>query len=124
MFKSNQIRTLIALIGGASVGSAATLAVVFLLPINSGEGTKDWRADIPTATFDSKSAMTGASISVEHLDDISKLSTDFERKTALFRLLDKASEITLVQLLDESQNLDSEHLRRRHDHSEIGFVKS
>ncbi len=112
MFKSNHIRTLIALIGGALVGSAATLAVVFLLPMYSGEGTKDWRADIPTATFDSKSAITGASISVENLNDILQFDTDFERKAALFRLLDKTPETTLIELLNESQKLDSEHLRR------------
>lgn len=111
MFKSNQVHTVLALIAGAVVGSTATLAVVFLLPLFSGEGTTDWRAGIPSNTFDGKSTTTGASISVEDFDDILQFGTDFERKVALIGLLDKATETSLIEFFDKSQSFDSEHLR-------------
>ena len=111
MLKLNQIRTLIAVIGGAMVGVAATLAVVFLLPIFNGENARDWRAGIPSNTFDSKSTTTGTTISVEVLDDILQFETDFERNAALIGLLDKATETSLIEFLDVSQGFDSVHLQ-------------
>lgn len=111
MSKSNHTQTLIALIGGAMIGCAATLAVVFLIPVFNSDGATDWRADIPSTNFDGRSAMTDAIISVENLDDILLFDTDFERKAALFGLMDEANETSLIKFFDESQNLDSEHLR-------------
>ena len=111
MSKSNHTQTLIALIGGAMIGCAATLAVVFLIPVFNSDGATDWRADIPSTNFDGRSAMTDATISVENLDDILLFDTDFERKAALFGLMDEANETSLIKFFDESQNLDSEHLR-------------
>ena len=111
MLKLNQIRTLIAVIGGAMVGVAATLVVVFLLPIFIGESTKDWRAGIPSNTIDSKSAATGTSISVEDLEDILQFETVFERNAALIGLLDKATETSLIEFFDVSQGFDTVHLQ-------------
>ncbi len=97
MFKSNQSKTISLMIGGAIVGSAATLAVVFLLPFFKGDSAKDWRAGIPSNILDNKSGTTGTSVAVQDLEDILQFQTDFERKTALFGLLVNASESSLIE---------------------------
>jgi len=112
MFKSNQSKTISLMIGGAIVGSAATLAVVFLLPFFKGDSAKDWRAGIPSNILDNKSGTTGTSVAVQDLEDILQFQTDFERKTALFGLLVNASESSLIEYLEESEKLDSPSLRR------------
>lgn len=111
MFKSNHVQTVRLLIAGAIIGSAATLAVVFLLPKFNGEGTTDWRADIPSTTFDGLATLTGTNVSVEDLADILQFETDFERKAALFGLLEEANETRLIQFFDEAQGFDSVRLR-------------
>ena len=111
MFKLNHSKTIAAVVGGAIIGSTATLAVVFLLTSFKGDGAKDWRAGIPSSTFDGKSSTTGQSISVQNLDDVLQLKTDFERKAALYGLLEKATETSLIEYLDESKSIDSLHLR-------------
>ncbi|MXW07283.1 MAG: hypothetical protein F4X56_00625 [Gammaproteobacteria bacterium] len=112
MFKSNQTKTISALIGGAIVGSAATLAVVFLLPFFKGDSATDWRAGIPSNIIESKSGTTGSSDAPKELEDILQFETDFERKTALFGLLMNASESSVIEYLEESQELEPPSLRR------------
>ena len=111
MLKSNQTKTISLLIGGAIVGSAATLAVVFLLPFFKGDSAKDWRAGIPSNILNTESENTGTNVAVQELEDILQFETDFERKTALFGLLVNASESSLIEYLEESEQLDSPSLR-------------
>ncbi|MYD44912.1 MAG: hypothetical protein F4W92_00960 [Gammaproteobacteria bacterium] len=112
MLKSNQVKTGSALIGGAIVGSAATLAVVFLSPFFDGDNTKDWRAGIPSNILNTKSETTGTSISVQTLEDVLQFKTEFERRAALFGLLMSAAEDTLIEYLDKSKTFDSPSLRK------------
>lgn len=111
MFNSNRTRTVSSLIGGAIVGSVATLAVIFLLPSFNGDGDRNWRAGIPSNNLNIQSSTTGTSVSVQDLDDILQFETDFERKAALFGLLDKATETILIEYLADSQTFDSLQLR-------------
>ena len=111
MLKSNLTKTISALIGGAIVGSAATLVVVFLLPLFTGDNANDWRAGIPSNILNTNPENTGTSVAVQALEDILQFETGFERKTALFRLLMNASEPSLIEYLDESQELDPPSLR-------------
>ncbi len=107
MFKSNRSKTVATLVGGAILGSAATVAVVFLLPFFSGDSAKDWRAGIPSNVLDTKSETTGKSIAVQRLEDILQFEKDFERRAALFGLLMSATEDGLIEYLDQSKEFDS-----------------
>ena len=111
MLKSNHTKTISLLIGGAIVGSAATLAVVFFLPFFKGDSANNWRAGIPTNILDNTSGTTGTSVAVQDLEDIFQFETDFERKAALFGLLISATEPSLFEYLDQSKEIDSPSLR-------------
>ena len=111
MFSSSHSKTIVALVGGAMIGSAATLAVVFLLNSFENDGVNNWRAGIPSSAFDVKSSTTGQSISVHSLDDVLQFRTDFDRKIALFGLLTNATETNLIEFLEESNSIDSVHHR-------------
>ena len=111
MLRSSHSKTIAVLVGGIVIGSVATLAVVFLIPSFKGDGSENWRASIPTSTSDGKSSTSGPSISVQKLEDISQFNTDFERKAALYALLEKAAETNLIEYLEESKSIDSLHQR-------------
>lgn len=118
MFNLKHSKTIAALVGGAIVGVVATLAVVFLLP-SFNDGAKDWRAGIPSNAFEGKSSASGNSVSVQDLEDILQFKTEFERKAALLGLLVEATEISLIEYLEESQGFDSLHLRHATEHAII-----
>ncbi len=111
MFKSNKSKTFTVLIGSAIVGSAATLTIVFLLSSFDNDGNNNWRAGIPSNAYDDTSRETGTSTSVQTLEDILLLRTNFERQVALYGLLANANETRLLEHLNESKGFESSHLR-------------
>ena len=121
MIKSRHSKAIAALAGGATLGSAATLAVVFLLPSFNDEEANNWRSEIPSTALDEVSKTAGSSIAVQHLEDVLQLQTDFDRNAALYQLLLASTEQTLLELLDEAKSLDAD--RHRHTAERVIFQK-
>ena len=111
MFKSNNSKTFLVLIGSAIVGSAATLTIVFLLSSFNNDGDNNWRAGIPKNAYDGTSDTTSTNPSVRTLKDILSLRTKFERQVALYGLLANANETRLLEHLNESKGIESSEFR-------------
>ncbi len=99
--------TIASLAAGLILGIAVTSVAVFFLTTAGDREANAEQSGVQPLASNAKTGSIEKRTSLRSIAELSELNTDFERDTALYRLLRRANESRLKGFLEEAQELES-----------------